>query len=63
MKTKEESLSKKMKSSSVEEGIGYYFYLEDVKEFIKETIDDIEGGYEGVELIKRLKKRAGDKLR
>ena len=40
-----------------------YYLEEDVKEFIKETISDIEGGYEGEELLSRIKKRAGDKLR
>jgi len=35
----------------------------DVKEFIKETLEDIEGGYEGEELLQRIRKRAGDELK
>lgn len=33
-----------------------------IKEFIEEIIEDIEGGFEGVELIERIKNKAGDKL-
>ena len=36
--------------------------LKEVKEFIKETREDIEGGYEGEELLRRFKKRAGEDL-
>ena len=42
-------------------GVNYIMEL-DVKEFIKETREDIEGGYEGEELLRRFKKRAGDDL-
>jgi hypothetical protein len=40
----------------------WFYYEEDVKEFIRETISDIEGGFEGEELLNRIKKRAGEKL-
>ena len=45
--------------------IGYrrVIHLNDIKEFIRQTIDDIEGGFEGKELINRIKNRAGEKLK
>jgi len=41
---------------------GKWCHITHLKEFIKETIEDVEGGYEGVELIDRIKNRAGEKL-
>ena len=61
MKKEFKTLSDKI----IEDGfyiINHKLYVNDVKEFIKETLDDIEGGYEGVELMERIKKRAGEKL-
>jgi len=33
-----------------------------VRKFIWETLEDIEGGYEGEELLQRIRKRAGSEL-
>jgi len=64
-KKSEFNLSEKIHLVVREEGIPDYYAIpeEDVKEFIKQTIEDIEGGYEGEELINRIKKRAGEKLK
>ena len=50
-------------SDKIEEyGNTSYIYTDFVKEFINWVLGDIEGGYEGVELINRIRNKAGDKL-
>jgi hypothetical protein len=56
---KEQTLSDKGEERIIS---GVSYREKDVKDFIKETISDIEGGYEGEELLIRIKKRAGEKL-
>ena len=65
MPVKEINLSEKeieMECYNQEEEFVKVIRTKYVKEFIKQTIEDIEGGYEGEELLNRIKKRAGEKL-
>jgi len=62
---KEQTLSDREQALGTLAGATYgtkIYYPEDVKDFIKETLSDIEGGYEGEELLVRIRKRAGEKL-
>jgi hypothetical protein len=58
----EQTLSDKIFASYQVEEMRQIIPLEDVKDFIKETLSDIEGGYEGEELLVRIRKRAGEAL-